>query len=189
MSRTNASKPISFEHYADLCTVPARRKFAGVLGFQGAIVCMLHVLQNLWSFFFWEGKAKIGEDKDEKGGFFQQRCTPQLAAAREAACAQIGIWRGTYSFLWRSMSSRHSVTFARFGCAVKICSSPAVVILDQINAIFAPNPNRPRACLTPYFVPDNTRPNISGTSSCRMPLHQSSAGCCRLEWRLYYYYK
>lgn len=132
-------------------------------------------------FFFWEGKAKIGEEKDEKGGFFQQRCTPQLAAAREAACAQIGIWRGTYSFLWRSMSSRHSVTFARFGCAVKICSSPAVVILDQINAIFAPNPNRPRACLTPYFVPDNTRPNISGTSSCRMPLHQSSAGCCRLE--------
>ena len=44
-----------------------------------------------------------------------------------------------------------------------------VVCFDQINAIFDPKPNFPRVCLTPYFVPDNTRPNMFGMSLCSMP--------------------
>jgi hypothetical protein len=54
--------------------------------------------------------------------------------------------------------------------AVYATSSPAVVIFDHINAIFAPKPNRPRACWMPYLDPDSTRASMLGTSVWGIPI-------------------
>mmetsp|Transcript_350 Transcript_350/g.1177 ORF Transcript_350/g.1177 Transcript_350/m.1177 type:complete len:276 (-) Transcript_350:791-1618(-) len=68
-----------------------------------------------------------------------------------------------------SISNTYSETKFCPGCALLTRIGNPVVCFDQINAIFDPKPNFPRVCLTPYFVPDNTRPNMFGMSLCSIP--------------------
>ena len=69
-----------------------------------------------------------------------------------------------------SMSSTYRDTNFCFGCADMISMGKPVVCLDQMRAILDPNPNFPRVCRTPYFVPLSTLPSMFGMSSCCMPL-------------------
>ena len=54
-------------------------------------------------------------------------------------------------------------------CAVRTSMGKPVLFFDQISAIFAPRPNLPRVCRTPYLDPASTRPSMSGMASCGMP--------------------
>mmetsp|Transcript_14935 Transcript_14935/g.64011 ORF Transcript_14935/g.64011 Transcript_14935/m.64011 type:complete len:288 (+) Transcript_14935:1385-2248(+) len=74
------------------------------------------------------------------------------------------------SFFSMSISSTYREQNFCFGCADVISMGKPVVCLDQIKAIFEPNPNFPRVCRTPYFVPLRTLPSMLGMSSCAMPL-------------------
>mmetsp|Transcript_22654 Transcript_22654/g.70932 ORF Transcript_22654/g.70932 Transcript_22654/m.70932 type:complete len:220 (-) Transcript_22654:335-994(-) len=74
------------------------------------------------------------------------------------------------SFFWMSMSSTTRAPLARSRAALDVTTTGSPeLFFAQTSAIFAPNPNFPRVCRTPYLLPDSTRPIISGIASRAMP--------------------
>ena len=74
------------------------------------------------------------------------------------------------SFFSMLMSRTYREVNFDLGCALMILMGKPVVCLLQMSAILDPSPNLPRVCLTPYLVPESTRPSMFGMSSCAIPL-------------------
>ena len=74
------------------------------------------------------------------------------------------------SFFSMLMSSAYRLQNFCLGWALMILMGKPVVCLLQMRAILDPKPNLPLVCLTPYLVPDNTRPSMFGMSSYAIPL-------------------